>query len=271
MSAAPPGSIAIASGKGGVGKTWLAITLAHALARLGRRVAAVRRRSRPGQCGRAAWPDSAARPGHGDRRVGDAGAGGAAPPGRRLRHSGRPVRQRRAVRRWTRPHWNARWPALREASSVYDAALLDLGAGVERPVRRMAAFADLLLVVATEEPTSLTDAYAVLKLHAADRRRRRRAHRRQPGDDAERPANAPMPPCTAPARRSCTAIRHWRASSGATSRVRDAIRRQALLLTRHPGCPAAAGRGGDRARPAVTFRKATGCPFLPRRRPNWPA
>ncbi len=30
--------IAIASGKGGVGKTWLSITLAHALARAGRRV-----------------------------------------------------------------------------------------------------------------------------------------------------------------------------------------------------------------------------------------
>ncbi len=29
---------AIASGKGGVGKTWLAITLAHAAARAGRRV-----------------------------------------------------------------------------------------------------------------------------------------------------------------------------------------------------------------------------------------
>ena len=33
-----PRQIAIASGKGGVGKTWFAITLAHALARAGRRV-----------------------------------------------------------------------------------------------------------------------------------------------------------------------------------------------------------------------------------------
>ena len=31
----PPRMIAVASGKGGVGKTWFAITLAHALARAG--------------------------------------------------------------------------------------------------------------------------------------------------------------------------------------------------------------------------------------------
>src|SRR3984957_3759160 len=38
MPAAAPRFIAIASGKGGVGKTWLAITLSHALARAGLRV-----------------------------------------------------------------------------------------------------------------------------------------------------------------------------------------------------------------------------------------
>ena len=36
-------------------------------------------------------------------------------------------------------------------------------------MRRLSAAADTLLVVATEEPTSLTDAYAVLKLHRRDR------------------------------------------------------------------------------------------------------
>ena len=40
--------------------------------------------------------------------------------------------------------------------------------------RRLAAGGGPLLVVATEEPTSLTDAYAVLKLHAATARAARR-------------------------------------------------------------------------------------------------
>ncbi len=58
--------------------------------------------------------------------------------------------------------------ALASEASVDD-VVLDLGAGLDRAVRRMAAAASTLLVVATEEPTSLTDAYAVLKLAAADR------------------------------------------------------------------------------------------------------
>jgi len=48
--------------------------------------------------------------------------------------------------------------------ACYDKAILDLGAGLEGTVRTLAASADTVLVVATDEPTSLTDAYAFIKL-----------------------------------------------------------------------------------------------------------
>lgn len=121
---------------------------------------------------------------------------------------------------------------------MYDVVLLDLGAGVERGVRRMAAFADTLIVLATEEPTSLTDAYAVLKLYATDR----------VGGDARvlvnQASNRGAGERTfATLRRACgTFLRAEPALAGIVrrdDRVRDAIRRQTLLLTRHPSCAAA--------------------------------
>jgi len=128
--------------------------------------------------------------------------------------------------------------ALREAAGGYDAVLLDLGAGLDRSVRHMAAFADTLVVLVTEEPTSLTDAYAVLKLHAADR----------PGGDARVIVNQATSHGTgertyATLRRACaTFLGREPPLAGVIrrdDRVRDAIRRQTLLLTRHPACAAA--------------------------------
>lgn len=46
----------------------------------------------------------------------------------------------------------------------YDVVLLDLGAGVEQHVQALAALAKKCLVVITDEPTSLTDAYAFIKI-----------------------------------------------------------------------------------------------------------
>ncbi len=46
----------------------------------------------------------------------------------------------------------------------YDVILLDLGAGVEQHVRQLAEAAARKIVVITDEPTSLTDAYAFIKI-----------------------------------------------------------------------------------------------------------
>lgn len=46
----------------------------------------------------------------------------------------------------------------------YDRIILDLSAGVDAHAQRLAKSADVLVLVVTEEPTSLTDAYALVKL-----------------------------------------------------------------------------------------------------------
>ena len=120
----------------------------------------------------------------------------------------------------------------------YDYVICDLAAGLDHGVRRMAAAADLLLVVVTDEPTSLTDAYAVLKLHGRD-------------GDAGRGEiivnRAKSPPSGT--RTYATLAHACKAFLGHTpplagiirndERVPDSIRRQTPLLTRHPNCLAA--------------------------------
>jgi flagellar biosynthesis protein FlhG len=244
--------IAIASGKGGVGKTWFAITLAHALVRRGQRVllfdADLGLANVDVQLGLT--------PG---RDLGGVLAGGIG-LSQAVLHYGAggfdilPGRSGSGLLAGLEPATlDGALAALREAARGYDFVLLDLGAGLERPVRHMAAFADTLLVVATDEPTSLTDAYAVVKLHATDR----------VGGDARIVVNQAQTMAAgertyATLRRACAAfLRREPALAGVVrrdERVRDAIRRQTLLLARHPASPAGAdveaiarGVGGHRA------------------------
>ncbi len=232
-----PRLIAIASGKGGVGKTWFAITLAHALTRLGRRVLLF-----DGDLGLANIDvQLGLTPEH---DLGSVLAGRVSLTEAVMRHpdGGFDILAGRsgsgALSALDPTHLEAVLAMSRHVPAGYDDVLLDLGAGVERAVRRMAAAADILLVLATEEPTSLTDAYAVLKLHRADR----------PEGDARLVVN--MAPTRADGERTCTTLRRACATflrfkpllAGIIRRddkVRDAIRRQTLLLTRHPGCSAA--------------------------------
>lgn len=159
--------IAVASGKGGVGKTWFSITLSHALARAGQRVVLfdgdlglanvdVQLGLMPNRdlCDVIEGRISLKRAVHHYEEGGFdilAGRSGqsslSALPGQRL---------------------NALRHGLVDLANEYDAMVIDLGAGIDRTVRMMAATAGTVLIVTTDEPTSLTDAYAFIKLsHSA--------------------------------------------------------------------------------------------------------
>jgi len=155
--------IAIASGKGGVGKTWFSITLAHALSGfrqktllfdgdlglanvdiqlglmvkddLGSVVAETKTLNQVvTHCDKTHFDIIAGRSGS---------AGLASMPIGRLQILGED---------------------LTLLSHSYNKVILDMGAGVEKSVRILSSMAENIIVVCTDEPTSLTDAYAFIKI-----------------------------------------------------------------------------------------------------------
>jgi flagellar biosynthesis protein FlhG len=232
--------LAVASGKGGVGKTWFSITLAHAFARTGRRALLF-----DGDIGLANVDIQLGLVPQSD--LGSVIAGRASLDDTILRHEGGfdvlPGRSGSgSLAALSTEALEGVIAAFIQAASRYDAVILDLGSGVDAAVRRLAAISDLLLVVATEDPTSLTDAYAVLKLYDQDRKALGPANVRIVVNQASSTA--------AGARVYATLGRACERFLGRSpqlagvirrdERVRDAIRRQTLLLQRHPTSPAAA-------------------------------
>jgi flagellar biosynthesis protein FlhG len=61
---------------------------------------------------------------------------------------------------------------IKKVSPRFDRILLDTGAGISDVVLYTVSLADEVLVVATTEPTSLTDAYATIKVLAAQQQRK---------------------------------------------------------------------------------------------------
>ncbi len=229
--------LAVASGKGGVGKTWLSVTLSQALARGGKSVLLF-----DGDLGLAnvdiqlglhpsndlggvldgsyALKEAATRHDAGgfDVIAGRSGTGSLASiPAVRLKQL---------------------MDDLAALAPAYDRVILDLGAGLERTVRDLAALARTTLVVATDEPTSLTDAYAFIKL----------AHMQDPKADLRVVINM----ATSPAEGERTYATLLKACESflkispplagvirRDSKVKDAIRHQVPLLIRHPNSQAA--------------------------------
>jgi len=115
----------------------------------------------------------------------------------------------------------------------YDKVIVDLGGGVERTVRQLTHGVGACLVVATDEPTSLTDAYAFIKVTSLE----------HPSTDIRVVVNM------APSKNEGLRVHETLekvckkflglspALAGVVRRdnhVRDSIRSQTAMLTRHP-------------------------------------
>jgi flagellar biosynthesis protein FlhG len=229
--------IAIASGKGGVGKTWFAVTLTHALARAGAKTLLfdadlglanvdIQLGLTPKQdlggviAGRLTLNQAATHypEGNFDIIAGRSGAGSLADI---------PVSRMQVL-----------CNDLSLFGAHYDRVILDLGAGVDRTVRQFTNISGSCIVVTSDEPTALTDAYAFIKV----------THTECPDADfkvvintansireGERTFNTLLKACQGFLKISPPLIGVIRRDN----RVRDAIRAQAPLLIRYPHCEAA--------------------------------
>lgn len=161
-----PNIIAVASGKGGVGKTWFSITLSHALAKMGKSVLLF----------------------DGDLGLANVDVQLGLMPKRDLNDV---IRGRLSLEKVIQPYEDGEFdivagrsgqaslsalPSQRlaflrdqlvEVADQYDVVIIDLGAGVDRTVRMLSAAAARTFLITTDEPTSLTDAYAFIKLGSA--------------------------------------------------------------------------------------------------------
>lgn len=224
--------IAVASGKGGVGKTWFSITLSHALAKRGKKVLLfdgdLGLANVDVQLGLMAKRDindviegnvsiehviEHHAEGNFDVVAGRSGHGSlAAMPLERL---------------------NSILQQLKSVMPRYDIVIIDLGAGIDRTVRFMAAAADASFVVTTDEPTSLTDAYAFIKVsHAAGHADNINVVVNMTGSKSEGEGtyNTILKACKNFLKIAPPLLGTVRSDK----RVRDAIRAQGLYLTRNP-------------------------------------
>jgi len=248
---------AIGSGKGGTGKTLIAVSLAQAFAHLGERVllcdadlglsnAAVHLGiSETGDLagllsGQKSLKDAVARVACGGRNSFDILA---APSGSGALADADEAAVQRLI------------DAVAQ-DGAYDRVLFDLGAGVDAKVMQFAAHADEVILVVTPDPASLTDAYAFAKLLL------RRTTTRVPlllvnmalnATEGRRIAEALM----SSARAFLKSTPESLGFIPYDARVPEAVRRQTPLLAAFPQAPAATAIAGI----ALRLHGAAGAPL----------
>lgn len=229
--------IAVASGKGGVGKTWFAITLAHAFALKGVRTLLfdadlglanvdIQLGLMPKHdlgsvvAGRLSLNQAVVsyEDGGFDIIAGRSGSGSLAnvQPGK----------------------MQSLGDELNLLAAGYDKVVLDLGAGVERTVRQFTHNVNNCLVVTTDEPTALTDAYAFIKVTHMERPETNIqviVNMANSIREGERTYNTINKACEGFLKMSPPLVGVIRQDR----KVRETIRGQTSILTRFPNCEAA--------------------------------
>lgn len=229
--------IAIASGKGGVGKTWFSISLTQALAREGQKVllfdgdlglanidvqlGLMPNHDIAGVIAGASTIDQAIHAfdsGGFDVIAGNSGSGGLAS--------------------LTPRKLQGLCDGLVTVANRYDLVVLDLAAGLDENLRLLAGLSGSCLVITTDEPTALTDAYALIKVLTATGHQgiiRVVINMATTYKEGERTYKTLLKACE-------NFLKISPPLAGIVRRdekVRDTIRRQIPMLTRHPTSEAA--------------------------------
>lgn len=229
--------IAIASGKGGVGKTWFSITLAHCLSRAGGKTLLfdgdlglanldIQLGLTPKHdlgsviAGRLTLNQAITRYDEGqfDIIAGRSGSGG--------------------MINISASRMKMLSNDLRVLAADYDTVLMDLGAGVERTVQQLTNGAGSVIVIINDEPTSLTDAYAFIKVMQTENpglKFQVVANAVNSTREGERTYNTLLKACEGFLKISPPLLGVVRRDS----KVPVAIRSQTSLLTRYPNAEAA--------------------------------
>lgn len=263
--------IAVASGKGGVGKTNCAVNLSLCMAMRGRNVLLVDADLGTANADLLLRLDARYNLGHvlsGQRTMDEVvvavplGAGGASRQ--------RPANKLRVIvgasgladaSNLSDAQRNRLIDGLTRAEGSADVVIIDCGAGVSSNVTGFACAADDVLIVTTPEPTAITDAYALIKVLSQRQSRatlhlavNQVTHAREGRQVSERLAEVA-------ARFLGTSV-HSAGSIPEDPAVPQAVRERSAVVLRYPGCGASAAMaalakrfdaGSGTGRPQGTF------------------